>query len=215
MVDIRIMASPKRAGHVEEMLKKLKLPETSVTWDDRPNGGDAMYTAKKAWLHPVPSGVKHRLILQDDIEMCDNFVETVNMIADAHQDCVLSLFSLSSPNYSPHHKKSPYHQIDTLNGCAIMMPTDIINPCMKWCDESTDEVLKLQDDLMITEYCRAHNIMMLTTFPNIVQHIGHESLLHKNRFWECKSMWYDKKGVADWWNDRIIRNNHLTYRPKL
>lgn len=211
MVDIRIMASPKRAEHVKEMLRELKLPETSVTWDNRPNGGDAMYTAKKAWLHPVPSGVKHRLILQDDIEMCDNFVETVNTIADAHSDCVLSLFSLSSPNYSPYRKKSPYHQIDTLNGCAIMMPTDIIEPCMKWCDESTDEVLRLQDDLMITEYCKAHKIMMLTTFPNIVQHIGNESLLNKDRFWECKSMYYDKKGAADWYNDRIIRNYRLTY----
>lgn len=211
MVDIRIMASPKRAEHVKEMLRELKLPETSVTWDDRPNGGDAMYTAKKAWLHPIPSDVKHRLILQDDIEMCDNFIETVNIIADVHPDCVLSLFSLSAPNYSPYRKESPYHQIDTLNGCAIMMPTDIIESCMKWCDESADEVLKLQDDLMITEYCKAHKIMMLTTFPNTVQHIGNESLLNKDRFWECKSMYYDKKGIADWYNDRIIRNYRLVY----
>ena len=47
-VDIRIMASPKRAERVKLLVEKLGLNDSAVTWDDRPKGGDAMYTVWKA-----------------------------------------------------------------------------------------------------------------------------------------------------------------------
>lgn len=46
-VDIRIMASPKRAERVKLLVEKLSLSDSAVAWDDRPKGGDVMYTAKQ------------------------------------------------------------------------------------------------------------------------------------------------------------------------
>lgn len=44
--DIRIMASPKRAERVKLLVEKLGVSDSAVTWDDRPKGGGAMYTAR-------------------------------------------------------------------------------------------------------------------------------------------------------------------------
>lgn len=204
MVDIRIMASPKRSENVEKTIHDLNLSKDAVTWDDRPNGGDAMYTARKAWLHPIPINAKHRVVLQDDIIVCDNFIEIINTIANAHPECVISLFALASPKCYLGPDTSPYHRVNTLNGCGILMPTDIIKPCMEWCEKSTNEYLKPHDDLMIAEYCKIHEITMIATFPNIVQHIGSDSLLHKNRTWDCKSIWYFQNPKANWLAANII-----------
>ena len=44
--DMRIMASPKRAERVKLLVEKRGLSDSAVTWDDRPKGGGAMYTAR-------------------------------------------------------------------------------------------------------------------------------------------------------------------------
>ena len=44
--DIRIMASPQRAERVKLLVEKLGVSDCAVTWDDRPKGGGAMYTAR-------------------------------------------------------------------------------------------------------------------------------------------------------------------------
>lgn len=204
MIDIRIMASEKRAENVQKLLDKLELPDAAVTWDDRPEGGDAMYTARKAWLHPMEEGITHRLILQDDIDVCENFREIVDRIVKTHPERVLSLINFLQPKNFPNYNNTPYYRVYTIPGCAILMPKEIIEPCVQWCDESTDETLKPHDDLMISKYCREHNVMMVTVLPCIVQHPDDDSLLGHRHDWKRTSKYYDEKGQADWKNRSIL-----------
>lgn len=200
MIDIRIMASPKRADYVKELVNKLGLSEDIVVWDDRPNGGDAMYTARKAWLYPLPEGCTHRLVLQDDIDVCEDFIKHATAIADRHPTHVVSLICFNEPTNYPNKKNTPYYKIkDNMSGCAIMLPVDIIKPCMEWCEESNDEILKPHDDLMISKYCRDNNILMVTIIPSIVQHLGgYESLLNIEYGWNRKSKHYNPNPEVDW-----------------
>lgn len=204
MVDIRIMACPKRAENVNKLLQKLDLPEEAVTWDDRPEGGDAMYTARKAWLHPMPENAAHRLVLQDDVDVCENFKEVVEKIVKSHPKRVLSLINFLQPSNHPNYNNTPYYRVFNMAGCAIVMPKEIIEPCMQWCDESTDEVLKPHDDLMISKYCREHNQMMVTVIPCIVQHPDDDSLFDKTYAWKRTSLMYDEHADADWKNKSIL-----------
>jgi hypothetical protein len=62
-VDICIMAHPSRKDNIKQIQQQLNLSDDSIFWDDRENGGDAMYTAKKAWSSPIPEGCTHRLVI--------------------------------------------------------------------------------------------------------------------------------------------------------
>lgn len=204
MIDIRIMASPKRAENVQKLLSKLGLTSDSVTWDDRPNGGDAMYTAKKTWLHSLPERATHRLVLQDDVDVCGNLKDVVERIIKAQPNKVISLINFLHPLNYPNAYNSPYYTVHTFAGCAIIMPSQIIKPCMKWCDESDNEVLKPHDDLMISEYCQIHGVPMLTVLPCIVQHPDKDSLLSQTYDWKRTSDLYDEKANGDWDNKEIV-----------
>ena len=198
MIDIKIMAHPKRKENVMKILSMLNMDESIVCWDDRPSGGDAWYTARKAWSSPIPEGCTHRLVLQDDVELCDDFIKHATSIADRHKTHAVSLINFLQPKNYPNYRNTPYYKLDVMAGCAIMLPVNIINDMIQWCDESEDEILKPHDDLMISKYCREHNILKVATIPSIVQHIGHESLFDKEYGWDRMSKNYQKRPNADW-----------------
>ena len=65
--DLRIMAHSSRRDMVMRLLKQLDMGEEIVVWDDREDGGDAIYTAEKAWRSPLSPGITHRVVIQDDV----------------------------------------------------------------------------------------------------------------------------------------------------
>lgn len=200
MIDIKIMAHPKRSENVERIVNKLGLSKDNVIWDDRPNGGDAMYTARNAWLAPIPGNCTHRLVLQDDVDVCNDFISHATAIANRHKTHVVSLINFDNPSNYPNHRGTPYYRIKgNMSGCAIMMPVNMIRPCMDWIDNQDDEILKPHDDLMISKYCRDHNILMVATIPCIVQHLGGDSsLLDAIYNWDRKSKYYSENPEANW-----------------
>jgi hypothetical protein len=67
-VDVKIMAVKPRRKFVLQMCERLGLDEKdTVIYDDRPNGGGPLYTCRKCWEAPIPDGVTHRIVLQDDL----------------------------------------------------------------------------------------------------------------------------------------------------
>lgn len=176
-IDIRIMAHRSRRDNVLKILKQLNMDESIVTYDDRENGGDALYTAKKTWLTPIPANKTHRLVLQDDVLLCDNFINIVHDIINTLKDSVITLFNLL-PNDFNKNKTCCYKKYETLSGVAIIMPTIYIQECWDWIDENCNECN--HDDLMIASWCKENHIDMYTTIPSIVQHLGdteYQSLL--------------------------------------
>lgn len=198
MIDIKIMAHPKRKENVQKMLKSLDMNESIVCWDDRPNGGDAMYTARKAWLSPLSNECTHRLVLQDDVELCDDFIKHATAIADRHKTHAVSFIHFMNPKNYPNHRNTPYYKLTNMPGCAIMLPRDIIKPCMDWCEKSDDEILKPHDDLMISKWCRENNVLMVGTMPCIVQHIGMDTLLKATYDWDRICENYSSNPIVDW-----------------
>lgn len=172
-IDIKIMAHPSRRDNVLKILKQLNMEENIVIYDNREIGGDALYTARKAWLSPLPSDKTHRLVLQDDILLCDNFLNIVSDIINTMKDKVISLFNLV-PIEMVKNKQCCYMKYETLSGCAIIMPAIYIQECWRWIDDNSGG--RKQDDLLIADYCKKHNIDMFTTIPTIVQHLGDTEL---------------------------------------
>lgn len=209
-VDIRIMASPKRKEKVERLLESLKLPESQVAWDDRPEGGDAMYTARKTWLSPIPDWATHRVVLDDDVLVCDNFLNIVEQIAATHPDCAVGLCNfVGRTNYLD--LSTPYFRTHSMCGCGIMLPKPIIEPCMEYIDEFPDSELKKIDDYMISKYCFESKITMLTVLPTIIQHPDEDSLLPAVYSWKRISKNYDELGRGDWLNRQIANETEIPF----
>ena len=179
MIDIRIMAHPSRRDNVMETLSVLSLPEDVVTWDDREVGGDAMYTAQKAWNASIPDGCTHRLVLQADIEICNGFLAIVNVVAEKHPAQVVSFFHCE--NYDDIQR---YIRTSRLWGCAVMIPTHLIKDCWEyikhipekpWC--TCPELVMPHDTDCIMLWATENGVPIINTVPSLVQHIGDESLV--------------------------------------
>lgn len=177
-IDICIMAHPSRAENVEKILASLDLPPKTVYWDDRIKGGDAMYTAKKAWSAPVPIGCTHRLVIQDDILVCNNFCEIANKIAEKYPDEVITFF------HCDNFPQDIRYQIDTnIYGCGIMIPVKYLNDLWDFIYMELDDTIpehhniKLRDTSCIRVWARTRDIPCYTTVPSLLQHIGDTSLV--------------------------------------
>lgn len=203
-VNIKIMGCHKRDENIHKLLSELCLSKENIVYDDRPFGGDAMYTARKAWLSESDEIFTHRLVLQDDVEVCENFLSIINTIVRTHPNSVISLINFMSPVNYPNRKNTPYYKVDLISGCGIIMPRYVIKPCMQWCKESTNESLKPHDSLMISKYCREHGVSMITTIPSIIQHYDNDTLLHQTYTWKRISKNYSPTPQANWANTSIL-----------
>ena len=171
-VDVKIMAVKPRRGMVLKMCEQLGLSEAEcVVYDDRPQGGGPQYTRKKCWFEPIPEGVTHRLVLQDDVELCDNFIETMNRIVNTHPDFI---FTLYCPRVKWEHAlpNSPYVVIKGRNawGPGIMMPVYMIKPLYEFMDRELCPDFP-RDDGIYSWYAEVEKIHIATTIPSTIQHL--------------------------------------------
>lgn len=109
--DIVIYGVEKRLNNIYALKDKLQKQigskdiSVKIVLDDRttnnpfhPNG--SYYTAKKAWFSDLESDVTHRICLQDDVDISDNFIEVVTKIIDSKPDAIITLMPyFSKPNF--------------------------------------------------------------------------------------------------------------------
>ena len=183
MIDIRIMAHPSRRENVMKMLQALNLSEDVVAWDDRPGKNDAMYTARKAWTAPIIDGYTHRLVLQDDGELCDNFLEIAEQVAAKHPREIVSFMHEGE---IPGDGRYRSHVFSV--GVALMIPVLLLDDLWWFVDNrlpvvalpNLHEIIK-HDTTCIRYWLRYRHIPCITTVPSLVQHIGDESLVGIDR----------------------------------
>lgn len=171
-VDIKIMAVKPRRNMVLKMCDQMGLDEANtVIYDDRPNGGGTLYTCRKCWEAPVPEGVTHRLVLQDDVLLCDNFVETMNRIVNAHPEFIFTLFCprIRLENALPN---SPYIIIKGCNtwGPGNMMPVSYIKPMFEFVDTELGRDFPF-DDGIYSWWAQREKVYIASTIPSTVQHL--------------------------------------------
>jgi ParB/RepB/Spo0J family partition protein len=208
-----------RDHFIADMLKQLRLPQSIVTYDERPVRGHAMHTARKCWLTPLPEGATHRLVLQDDLELCDDFIGIVHR-ASAYFP--RAMFSLYNPRLRFEHRKSASPYVLTPGGTAwgqaILMPGDQIEPCFDWITRTLPADYK-HDDCAISEYACVHGVQIMTTVPSTVQHLaptasllGFNNLRKVSKVWTGRDLSGEDWRNTDYWRAAHVRNN--LYLPK-
>lgn len=204
MIDIQVYGMHVRDEMIANLRTKLNLPEENIHYDDRPNGGMVIYTAKKAWLAPVPEGVTHRIALADDVDVCNGFLQIAERIAAARPNDIISFFPYEFRDGNPDLEgiDTPYIQTMSLFGPAIMMPVQHIKPCFDWIEEQFHD--NIADDEGIHAYARMMGIRVVTTVPSTVQHIGDESIVTPGMPIR-RTVYFSENVAADWDSKKLLR----------
>ena len=194
-IDVRIMGVPSRIDNIKTTQKRLNIPDENIIIDYNHEG--CLKTAIKAWSKPTDK--EFVMVLQDDIELCDNFVECCNKIVDAHPDKIISLFQfLITSMEAVQNLPSPYVSLghSGASGQGIIMRTEWLNDCLSEWETSG----LMGDDTNINAWAEKSGKEILTTIPAILQHTGEHSVFMPGRTLG-KSYLYRKSAFkADWDN---------------
>ena len=216
-VDFKIIASRTRQEMAKNLRDALSLTDADIVYDDRPEGGNPYVPTKAAWLLPHEEGVTHRVVLNEDVQVCENFKEIIEQMAQSHPGCAFSLFTmdLDSEDYSGFIEglTTPYIHSDwTMWGCAILMPLSVVEECFSYIDTVFDE--NVHESFGIYSFLRHKEIPILTTIPVTVQHIGDDSLYDPSLPVRRTSR-FEESPTADWSNTTIAQPPAIEwFKPK-
>lgn len=176
MIDIRIIASEQRRKNVEKLLKALGKDEKIVHWDtykDPTPYERFLKNCKSAWMQPYTKKTTHRIVLADDVSISEGFMEIAQKCADNFPEAIWSFVSTRVPEQDvPYQIMASHFPI----GAAMMIPVAYINEIFSSWAPTKDWGLNT-DETRVERYVLQHNVKLMTTFPNIADHLMGDSIL--------------------------------------
>lgn len=177
-VGVTVMAHPRRAAFVAELLTRLDRPAT-VVWDRH---DDRWETGRRALLTHDPDA-SHHLVIQDDAIACRDLVAGVEQaLAHVPENTPLCLYC---------GRTAPYRRVvQTLVdragdaswlvmpglhwGVGVVLPVGLIPPMVEWAD-GRDDIANY--DKRISRWLGRHDIPVWYPWPSLVDHRDSPSLV--------------------------------------
>ncbi|UNT94272.1 MULTISPECIES: hypothetical protein [Allobaculum] len=205
MVDIKIVASRQRQEMVENLRDALELTDQDIFYDESAETGNPYLPVKQTWLLPHEEGVTHRVVLNDDVQVCNGFKQIIEQITQSHPDCAFSLFTMAFDgdcyNGFISGLDSPYIRHDwSMWGCAILLPIGIVEECFNYIEAVFGE--DALESHGILSFLKHKQIPVLSTIPVTVQHIGDDSLYDPS-LPVRRSSRFEENPTADWTSTQI------------
>ena len=198
-LSVAIMAVPSRSDEVNRIVKKLGV-RVPVFYDTDKKG--PWFNAQRAW-GSVRSGASHHLVLQDDIVLCGNFMNTVEHLCSLRPNDILNLFSMRKDSFEAQAAGTSWIRTDYgVWGQAIVMPVPFIPKMLRWSRTNLKEEFPY-DDSRITMWMESIKRSAYVPSPNIVDHIDGESTLGHKTPLPRKSRYFigeDVDGMSVDWN---------------
>lgn len=205
MVDIKIVASRQRQEMAENLRDALELTDQDIFYDESAETGNPYLPVKQTWLLPHEEGVTHRVVLNDDVQVCNGFKQIIEQMTQSHPDCAFSLFTMAFDGdcYDDFISglDSPYIRHDwSMWGCAILLPIGIVEECFNYIEAVFGEgVLESHG---ILSFLKHKQIPVLSTIPITVQHIGDDSLYDPS-LPVRRSSRFEENPTADWTSTKV------------
>lgn len=188
--DIKIMGVVERIDNIQFLVDKLHLNIKKDVFLGELSHKDIIETSIGALTLPVKKGITHRVILQDDVDVCDDFENVVNKLITQFPDDMFSLYL-----HDERIRSLPYGSVVEINphqmkGQGIIFPLSIVKRLFldklnffKSCYED--------DDSYYGSMCFINSQRVLTTAPSLV-HLKETTSLYKKSF-NFRDIWYLKK----------------------
>lgn len=212
-IDVKIMSVLSRKKYACELAKTIEISNDNIVFDDRGinGGGSAWYNAKRIWSLDT-NGFSHRLVLQDDILLCNDFLNYVEKCVEKYPDVIWTFYNgvWIKPEFK--RKDTPYTIVKggALSGQAVCIPIQYIQNMIEWTDEILGYDFK-HDDGRIGFYSLCNDIPVMCTIPSLVNHDNDvKSCIpnHNNRN-RRSSTFYDPKS-ENWDSEEINYTTLLT-----
>ena len=212
--DIKIYGIEERKDNILKNKEILDLSDDDIFIKQRgddPKFGKWPYNlAKFVFKQPVPEGITHRLVLQDDNELCPNFLEYLDRIINARPEDVIMLTNLDYLKGNKYIEKpnSPYMIVSRhVSGNAIIIPVKYIDELFDYLDKTYPDIANgtPHEDVAILFWTQRARVNCISTIPSIVQHIGDKSTLcNYNYIQRCEYF-------SDWdkinWENNVLNSN--------
>lgn len=168
------------------------------------HSGEVLDLCQNAWAVGFQSDTDYICVLQDDLQLCTNFVEILDEILTAlnpyRDKYILSLFNFENmgTTYTVLSKnETPYIGISMISGCINIMTKQTAEKWLNWLE--TNSKTSLADDTALTDFAETEHLVIVSTKNSLVQHLGDVSLINTNRPIR-KSNNFSDVAVGNWAN---------------
>jgi hypothetical protein len=176
-LSVAVMHEPRRAALLPGLLRRIRSAADVV--EDR-TGAGPWPTARRAW-ESTPGWATHRLVLQDDVALVDNFGVTIRRVVEAVPDRPIALFCPRPAIVREAHRRGHRWVVIHDGGWAqgFVLPTIAIGPFLAWQDRNVEPTLA-HDDARLSMWLFAAGGPAWATVPSLVEHravvslIGHD-----------------------------------------
>ncbi len=156
------------------------LPGSQLAVDPDPTAYRSPWRTYRHALTTTPADATHRLVIQDDTVPAPNLLVALGRVIETKPDVPMVLF------VSPQHGMATAQLFRACErgSCfavvpaspiwipvvAVIWPTQLIAPIVKWVDEQKWPVRFSADDEILGRACRALGIEVWMTVPSLVEH---------------------------------------------
>ena len=133
MVVTLMPTRPDRVACVERMLGKMNLSELVSYKVIHAEGKHPWHTGKRAWEWLATQNSTHSLVIQDDVKICEDYLETLKKVIAYRPDDLIGGMMFKRKNLTPKLMGGvQWVKADTPCGQAIVIPTNQIQTFLDW-----------------------------------------------------------------------------------
>ena len=215
-LSIAIMHCPAfadRRKHVEKIVEKIsvkniqqKVVDFNIFSDWYQKG--LWFNARRSWMWCLSTKSTHHLVLQDDVIICNNFIDTIINCIKTYPDSPLGLYANRKICEEAKLKDIRWVSIpDGVWGQAILLPRFLVEKFLNWERKHILPNFKY-DDTRIAMFLVENKINSMCPMPSLVDHEGAatSTLGHSNK--NRRARWFEKdKNYLDydWSNKKFLQ----------
>lgn len=184
-LDYKIMGIPQRMDNIEILKKQLDLTSDDIFLDIE-GKKNPMWTWKQTARVKADDDITHRVIIQDDAILCDDFKQFCEYLVNRFPDAIWMLYNHKDlTNGIP--KYVVFRPGCCMGGVVSIIPIKYINDIIKLHEDKHSDFTN--DDKFIHYWANNNNVDVFSTFPSVIGTIPGESSLGHNYDYEyprCK-----------------------------
>lgn len=163
-----IVCSPERVPLALRL--KGKIPHAVIHIDTGRKG--SWHTHREAMLNCTLNET-HHVVLEEDTDVCANFIATVNAIIKAQPNKIISLFnfrSIHKGNDIANKQGRHFFTRDGSTGQGIIFPVKLMKEWISWSDSRIPANVPYEDTRLYA-YLKSTRQVLWICVPNIVEHL--------------------------------------------
>ncbi|WP_433616658.1 hypothetical protein ACQP2P_15415 [Dactylosporangium sp. CA-139114] len=194
-----IMGVRERGATIERLRSELAATNVSVSYEHAPNPDPTvLQSAAIAWSN-VPETATHHVVVQDDVELGDNFVGALQAAARIHPNCAISFFAEWGCKTASLVRVAALIGAGWVEGIdkyvqtqALLMPASSARALGGYLKDRRDSLLP--EDVLVLEFLRREGLRHLVAAPNLAQHLDLPSMTGNAWQGPRRSVHFDRSG---------------------